>query len=757
MKKIKGFKSLLAVLQVSALVLTSVFLGADSFTASAEAAALSDTAVPSAPSTKIYSTDSFTEEDFNANFTKWNNEDFGFTIEDGVLKIDESTTTRHSLYTNNTPSLNNYVSVTLRADNVATSNARPLIWLRANDYTRSQGDNVPVGYYVQVIKSTLQYTVTLNKAYGSDGNYSFAQIGKIAVVDAASASDKRGYCDITLDITAEYDEETASTVINTRAYKLNTTSGSSTLMNSVTLVDDEPQLQRAGKVGIAANNADGECNQTANFASFAYHSTDDGAEKIIYRFTPADFADNMTVYNGNTDATVNTDSLTIAGDNSNARDGAQFTEKAALNQRITATVKNPHTYDTDGNAVRTASNAVVWLRASVIKRPNGENAPYGYFFTVDFNTGNDYFTVNAYKQSLNNEGTNIVNQVNLGTANEIRMDSKPYGSTEYADITIDASITTDNGVDTVVLKVYKGSALAKTMPYISEDAKLQKPGYAGVSARTAAATFTAFKITSFDKIASAYIQENSQKDGVFFGQIITIDPSAFYQLSVLADGDFTEKPLYLNYKDSSGSQLLEFRPDAAVAEENGRYKKFTYTIDPTNATAEIQSFLGTDSSNVKLAFASVGFKQVGTAPINFDLTGFELRKINDDGTLGANLIVNADFKMGLCGWSSDLSAGTFTNHSLVRGADTNTDSRGRINYYRDGNDYNFWSKFAVDNYNDYIGDVNGDGSYDILDLVRIKKVISANGSYNLYGDMNADGLLNAADLASVRKGLLEKK
>ena len=158
-----------------------------------------------------------------------------------------------------------------------------------------------------------------------------------------------------------------------------------------------------------------------------------------------------------------------------------------------------------------------------------------------------------------------------------------------------------------------------------------------------------------------------------------------------------------------------------------------------------------------LAPAIVGFNQKDATKYNFKLTNFELREIKADGTLGANLIVNGDFKMGLCGWSSDLSAnGVFTN-TLVRPADAKLDVRGRMNYYRDENNYNFYSMFAVENFADYMGDVNLDGTFNLRDLVRIKKELVNEADYNLYGDMNADAVINATDIAQIRKDLLAGK
>lgn len=51
------------------------------------------------------------------------------------------------------------------------------------------------------------------------------------------------------------------------------------------------------------------------------------------------------------------------------------------------------------------------------------------------------------------------------------------------------------------------------------------------------------------------------------------------------------------------------------------------------------------------------------------------------------------------------------------------------------------------------GDANYDGTVDIRDMIRIKKMIADNG-YNVGGDCNDDGKLDSTDLASLRKYLL---
>ncbi|MGN0492153.1 MAG: carbohydrate binding domain-containing protein, partial [Acutalibacteraceae bacterium] len=53
------------------------------------------------------------------------------------------------------------------------------------------------------------------------------------------------------------------------------------------------------------------------------------------------------------------------------------------------------------------------------------------------------------------------------------------------------------------------------------------------------------------------------------------------------------------------------------------------------------------------------------------------------------------------------------------------------------------------------GDVNGDGSINICDLIRIKKLAAADQQGNTLADINGDGVLNSSDLTALRRQLLD--
>ena len=58
------------------------------------------------------------------------------------------------------------------------------------------------------------------------------------------------------------------------------------------------------------------------------------------------------------------------------------------------------------------------------------------------------------------------------------------------------------------------------------------------------------------------------------------------------------------------------------------------------------------------------------------------------------------------------------------------------------------------NFNEFnLGDINGDGSLDILDVITIVNLVLI-GGYNELGDMNYDGTLNVMDVVIVVNSIL---
>ena len=742
MKTFKGLKISLALVLTTAILLSSYYM----LGITASAATVSSTAINTAPNTEVYSTEYFNETDFKANFTAWNNNN-NASVSDGILNITAGSNIRASAQLHNTPSLNQFVSTSFVTK--ADLKANAIMWMRANK-VEGQNDRL-TGYYVQVVvnehidkngKHTCPVAATLYKAhYNENDTYSLTKIGTIPTVDSINSSG--AYDNIRIEGNAVYDETAQKTAINVKVFK------DTTLMYSLTFEDDESELQTAGKVGLSVNKSGADA-AAMSFTSFEYHTTDNNVAKSSYSaayFDSVNFNNNFTTFNGNTNATVNADGTLSIAKGGNDRASAQFVTKKNANQSVTAIVKNPHAVTDSGN-VYTASSAVVWLKAFNIKRAlNNENAAYGYFVRVNFSGSNDIAQIMLYKQALNDNGNDIANTVQLGTT--VNISTLSSDKTKFLNVKIEASVVEKDGVSTITVKPYKDTYInnAWVISLTDDTAALQGKGVAGLSANSSAATFTAFSVSSNDAVAPAYVKENSAKadSSVMFGQTISIDPNATYKLSVTADGDFTEDPLILSYK--GGSAPLEFTPTTADVVTGVRYKTYTYTIAPINATPNI---------NNELVAASVGFFQKSATKDQYDFTGIELRKVNGDGTLGVNLLVNSDFKMGFFSWSDDVGKANYNPNNLLK-LDSYKDNRTRYTYYLDTNNYNYYSKFAVENFADYLGDANEDGHVDICDLVRINRQISVKGNYNLYGDMNSDAVLDSVDLATVRTDILSGK
>ncbi|MBO5909398.1 MAG: dockerin type I repeat-containing protein, partial [Clostridia bacterium] len=60
----------------------------------------------------------------------------------------------------------------------------------------------------------------------------------------------------------------------------------------------------------------------------------------------------------------------------------------------------------------------------------------------------------------------------------------------------------------------------------------------------------------------------------------------------------------------------------------------------------------------------------------------------------------------------------------------------------------------VDTFDVTLGDVNGDGKVDVLDLVRTQNIISGKAPFVSAADMNSDGKIDALDTAEIRKQII---
>lgn len=727
------FKSVLSVMLALAMLCSAI----PAMFASAEEVAETVTAENAAPNTKVFATSYFNDADFKANFTAWGNNKKA-TIADGVLSIGEANNVRASMWYHNVASLNQTVTATVATG--ADVNTNAVIWVRMNA-VEGQTDRA-TGYYVKLLNKSTTCTATLFKAhYDETDTYALTKIGELTAIDPLSGNGE--YLDATVRVSAVYDEIAKATAVNVAIYK------DDKLMYTKTVEDNESELQVAGHVGLAANAAGTVGEATADYKAFGYYTTDNNVAKTIVStsyFSATDFANDFMTINNNKSATVSNGKLVIAS-GTNQRNTAQFVKGSAANQTVMATMKTPHSYDGDvANYV--ASTGYVWLSSNTITRPNGEVAPYGYYVALTYTANSSSVQVNLYKQGLNDTKTDIASQALL---NSYSFDTKSSSKNEFVDAVIKATISYDEttGANTITLQHFKGTYHWAQKDVTVTDYVIEGAGNAGLVGGTGGATFTQFEVKTTDAVANAYAVENTAKDkDTMFGQILWVDPTATYQFSAMFDGNIAAEPLAFMYRTANGGTRIDITEDTEGVTVDTRYNKYTYTIDmSTLATGNYDS---TGMVPVKVGFA---MKDGAVNLVKY--TNFELRKVTD-GKVGANLIINGDFKMGGYGWSEDATTGIWNPSNAAPGSYKELSSNKRMLIYADSNDFNYAKTFAVDNYADYLGDANGDDTINVKDLVRVKKN-TANDVYNIYADMDQNGELSAEDVVAIRTDILNSK
>lgn len=728
-------------------------------TTSAGAETVIATAVTTAPDTEIVGIDSFTDENFTQNFKAWGSKKPTAEVSNGVLKVTGSGDTgdsRSAAYMVQTATLNQYVSMTV--ETTSGEKITPVLWLRAQEYDRksSNGDDiVPIGYLVKAVINESNYVnVQLFKSAVVDGTfkgdqilyYDDAKTDKVETknINLTSSIADIGLMDLKIEAYVNYDVESKTDVIWVNVYKVNKTSGVASIVKTLryenTSVDDE-YLMKAGWAGFAAM---GSTNQLA-VKSFDYHSTDTGFDKTLYAtesFT--DYSDNMTAFGNNTKASVSDNTLIIYGTGlDNDRDAAQVLKKAAQNLSVEATIKTPHTI-VNGIHTYVTTAPVVWLKSFEFTRSDNTKALAGYFISTSFNDNSDSATVTLFKQTYNDSNV-LQSRAPLATVN---VDTYSNYSSKFCDITYKADIEyiSETGATDITVYVYKDTTKidAWTMTASDTDAKLSGAGSAGLSAQRGSATFTKFAVkTQAEALQPAYAQVAGARDNTMLAQAVTVDTTATYRFSAVVSCDFTETPLCIAYKTSSGVVLKEFKPsDEAMTDKH--YLRYTYDVD--------MSALGVSDT---LVYVGVKMQPIGSTPNELNYSEFEFRKVTGD-TVGANLIFNGDFKMGCCGWTSDTdsiaNSISLLNPRTVDSAKFELSNK-RFAYYRETNLVNYQRNFINDY---YMGDINEDSYFDIRDLVALNNGI-ANGEYLIFGDLDNDNTLAVSDLAQLRSDLLSGK
>ena len=749
-------KKLIAIALVSALLLTALpmTLSASALTYN-EFLTTEPTAIFSSPNTKVYSEDSFTLEDYRQHFTK-SASAMASSVVDGELVVPNGGNTRASLTYHKTASLNQYAKVVL--DGPKTSAGTTLIWTRMNLIDRgTASDNiVPIGYNLRVVYDAKNYvTLHLWKNTFINNTYAEKKIGQTASFHALSGNDS-SKLDVTVEMTVTFDVPTKKSVIKVTGYK------STNLAFTATFEDDAEGLQGAGYVGIASNGA------SSYVKEFAYHSTDDNVAKDIFKtYSFADKTNWFNVVNNNKVASVADGKLTIEG-GSMARNSAIFYDSPSVNQYVSATFEtHKFTNEEKTEVYYEGNDPVLWLKGTKVARmhadgtPNGETyIPAGYFVKVTFPdnpTANTSAQITLLKQTVN-ENNVLQGETKLRdicTYNPLSSDGKTY-----YDVRIEGSVVYDaNGTATIKVRAFKGTYQFPEVTVTDTDAKIAPAGYAGVSALGGAINCTHFENQHEVAAVDAYIAENSARaDGiVMFGNVMAIDPTKNYELSVLVDGDIDLDPLFISYQGNKNITLTSDKATSTV-DANG-YKRYTFDVVLTDAgTNSATYYLDASDNKTYYTVVIVGFKMIDASQAYTKYTDFALREVLDNGdtkTYGSNLITNGDFKMGLFGWSADLGLTSYQYIGGIGAVDTKNSSSNRVYYFQETNKYNYLENFIADAYLP-TGEQNGEGIVDICDLVYMQtNWDSISADYDIYVDTNKDGKLSLAeDIAALRTLLL---
>mgnify|MGYP001361876667 CR=1 FL=1 len=121
-----------------------------------------------------------------------------------------------------------------------------------------------------------------------------------------------------------------------------------------------------------------------------------------------------------------------------------------------------------------------------------------------------------------------------------------------------------------------------------------------------------------------------------------------------------------------------------------------------------------------------------------------------------------------CNWVEDIDYGNCSNYNNSWSCDSNPNCFWDLCY---GGSYGSWSaccrggSFEIDNSycngesgtcedSSDVGDINGDGSINIQDIIIAVSLILTN-EYNYLGDVNGDGILNVLDIVSVVATILD--
>lgn len=492
-----------------------------------------------------------------------------------------------------------------------------------------------------------------------------------------------------------------------------------------------------------------KAEQTVNTTVYSVSNFTD--EEMTNNFEQWNSSSGFVDYSGST-ATVSNGVLSVSGGTAaNTRYSAHFHKTDSLNQTVSAT------FGMDSS--KSAASAVLWLRAGSYYRTAYKDwVPTGYYVSCTRIGG--YCTVNLNKAYENTSGNYALTQIG-----QVASGINAYSSYQsaYLDITVQATAVYDASADTSVINVYvyKGTTMLYSAVFEDNESELQDAGKVGIAVNNDASLTVPFKSFEYhttdnsDDIYGFVTESSTKADGTMVGLYTAIDPTATYKFSALvdaslsADATFDSEPLCIMYKGESGkSKQLTFTSVTDGVKVDGKYKKYTYTVTlPTDYVAESGTYKGTSSSKTSMTLVYVGYAMKSEVVNNIKYSNFELRKVNSDGTLGGNLLCNADFKMGTYGWSENIIADLW--QVTPQGFDqTVLGQHSRATYHSVTNKYDFWKNFVNQGF--VAGELNSDGKINICDLVCYSEL----SDYSIFADIDKNGKLDLQDENAIKDIIL---
>lgn len=422
-----------------------------------------------------------------------------------------------------------------------------------------------------------------------------------------------------------------------------------------------------------------------------------------------------------------------------------------LNQRVKASYVYSGTLGAENNALITLFARLRFL----------ESAPQNlmaYAAQVQILGSDTVVTVSKYTYDA--DGTWKANVV-LGRIRVPNTSVIANGATTSVEMVVTGTNSTN-----ITVNLYKNTTLAATTAVIDNDEYLQQAGTVGLtclpkSTTPPVLTLSTFDYTTTDNVAGNNFLGHWSSSANTLYQRLPLKAGKTYIVDALVTEDssysYAAKPFVVNLVTGTALTTSNLTPiEVETVTDNTKapfIDEFSHYVGKFTVPSDINlnriASYAVDAAGNYLAIVNVGL-DLSTAK---SLYG-NVRIYAEDDEGQNNLFVNGDFKMGLYGWIEGAGTGFCyyapASPAMTEGASATS---GVSQLRENRSNFQFYNLFK----NGYIPekDANLDGTFDIRDLVRAKKII-ANGGYIgvLEHSQYKDSVLNAQDLAEVRQWLL---